>query len=585
MGTQRARRTLVVADVVESVRIMLTHEDDVIERWLRFVHLVRSEVLPQHGGRMVKSLGDGMLLTFESTPAAVACAMELQRRLAPFNEGCPEEACMHLRVGAHVADVVVDALDVFGSGVNLTARLAALAGPGEIVVSAEVRDSLIPQVDATFQDMGECYMKHIDQPLRTFRVVPAGPALALPSALPPQRAMVPRIAVLPLRNASDEARLVRVGESVCDDLISHMSRCAYWQITSRLSTSVIAARDLDLTSLGGLLKVDYVMSGDVNLYGPHATVRLEMAEARGGTVIWSETFNTHVDQIMVGEGAVARRANAHIMRAVLRREMELSHVAAMPNLPSYALLLQSITLLHSLAPTHFERARETLTFLGDRHPRSPDVLAWTAQWHVFRIFQKWSRDAARDADAARRCLDKAVDIDDRHALTQTLMGHAAAAVGCDPVRAEVHLRLALATNPNEPMAWLFLSHVLSCQDRHDEGVQALEQARALSPLDPMAYFYDVYAASVYGAASQHIEALRCAHRAVSTNAYHLPSLAVLIIAQHDAGMMAEARQTAERYLGLRPDASVRRFLAHHTAGDRPIAHREAKALLAAGIPL
>lgn len=132
---QRQRRALLVADVVESVRLMLDDEPGQIERWRRFVDEVQRQVLPATGGRLVKSLGDGFLLEFDTVPQAVKASLDMQGL-------AQAEAPMQLRIGIHAADVVVDELDLWGTGVNLVSRVAALAGPGEIVVTSEARDQL-----------------------------------------------------------------------------------------------------------------------------------------------------------------------------------------------------------------------------------------------------------------------------------------------------------------------------------------------------------------------------------------------------------------------------------------------------------
>src|SRR5580765_3487201 len=166
----RQRRAIVVVDVVESVRLMQANEADVIDRWRRFVNEVRTQVLPAHGGRLVKSLGDGLLLEFGTVPAAVAASLDVQRRIMPFNVGRDANAVMGLRIGVHVAEVVVDALDIYGAGVNLAARLADLAAPGEIAASAEARDALAEGVDADLHDLGECFLRRIDEPVRAYRI-------------------------------------------------------------------------------------------------------------------------------------------------------------------------------------------------------------------------------------------------------------------------------------------------------------------------------------------------------------------------------------------------------------------------------
>ena len=157
----RERRAIAVVDVVESVRLMQQHEQDVIDRWRRSVNDVRTTLLPLHGGRMVKSLGDGMLLAFDSVPQAVSASFAMQTRCAALNSGHVDGDHIRLRIGLHCADVVVDALDIYGTGVNLAARLATLASADQIVLSADARDQVLADVEAQIQDLGECELRGI----------------------------------------------------------------------------------------------------------------------------------------------------------------------------------------------------------------------------------------------------------------------------------------------------------------------------------------------------------------------------------------------------------------------------------------
>ena len=170
-----------VVDVVESVRLMQAHEADVIDRWLRFVNEVQTQVLPARGGRIVKSLGDGLLLEFELVPSAAAAALDLQRRITPHNANRGADAAIMLRAGVHVAEVVTDERDIYGSGVNLAARLATLAGPGEVIVSDQVHAMLVPGIDADVEDLGDCFLKHIEGPIRAYRLGAAVPGSFLES--------------------------------------------------------------------------------------------------------------------------------------------------------------------------------------------------------------------------------------------------------------------------------------------------------------------------------------------------------------------------------------------------------------------
>ena len=182
------------------------------------------------------------------------------------------------------------------------------------------------------------------------------------------------------------------------------------------------------------------------------------------------------------------------------------------------------------------------------------------------------------------CLARALDHAPGHALALALDAHLTAYLEGALTDALDQIDRALIDNPNEALAWLFRSNALARLDRGSEAVAAIERAAALSPLDPLSYFFDTFAAAAHTAAGTHQQALAHAQRSVRANATHLPGLVQLIVAEANAGQMDAARASAARYLSLRPTASVQRFIDHHPAQARASALRDAQALLAAGIP-
>lgn len=178
-GIARLTQVLVVLDVVESVRLMEADEAGFIARWREFVRLVRHGILPLHGGRFRKSLGDGLLLEFEEALHALHAASALMQAARRFNQPGRDDLDMHLRVGLHLARYVADDLDIYGAGVNLAARLAQTAQPGEILMSEQVRDRLPAAERQQLEDLGVRSLRHVRQPTRVWRVPgPADPGTA-----------------------------------------------------------------------------------------------------------------------------------------------------------------------------------------------------------------------------------------------------------------------------------------------------------------------------------------------------------------------------------------------------------------------
>src|SRR5262249_53793589 len=161
-------RAILFVDMVESVRLIEFDEEGTIARWIAFTQYVENAVLHDFCGRLVKSLGDGMLLEFSDVQSAILAAFAIQSESARRNLGYEAQRQIHLRVGIEVSEIMFGPHDVYGKGVNIAARLSNLGAPGDIIVSAQAHDQLTPMLDADIEDLGECYLKHIEAPVRAY---------------------------------------------------------------------------------------------------------------------------------------------------------------------------------------------------------------------------------------------------------------------------------------------------------------------------------------------------------------------------------------------------------------------------------
>ncbi|VAW03329.1 Adenylate cyclase, partial [hydrothermal vent metagenome] len=175
LSFERAGRAVLMVDLVESVRLIEQDEAGAVSRWLDLVHHIDDGILPKCNGRLVKSLGDGLLLDFDTVRQASTAAFDIQRACTDQNKNKPGNQHFLLRMGIEISDVFDDERDIYGHGVNLAARLMKLAGPGEIVISANAQDQLVSSLDADIEDLGECYVKNVKNPIRAYRIGPAGP--------------------------------------------------------------------------------------------------------------------------------------------------------------------------------------------------------------------------------------------------------------------------------------------------------------------------------------------------------------------------------------------------------------------------
>lgn len=581
---QRLRRAVVVVDVVESVRLMQADEAGVIERWRRFVSLVRTQVLPAHAGRMVKSLGDGLLLEFAAVPPAVRAAMEMQaaiREQAPLGAGCGP---MQVRIGLHLTDISVDEHDIYGTGVNLAARLTVLAGPGEIVCSSEARDALTDGLDATLEDLGECYLKHIDEPLRAFRVGPTGPAPVIATPANDASPTRPTVAVVPMQVWGDGSALPVVGEALADEIIAALSKTQALNVISRMSTSVFKDRRVTPAQIATHLGANYLVSGSVQVSSDRIRLVVELAEAPGGRVVWADSLPGDLRSIWTADDSLIATVVAEVGAAIMRRELERSTSHALPTVKSYGLLLGAIALMHRSSATEFDTAKAMLEHLIERDRRHARPYAWLANWHALRVTQSRSPAPQVDTQLAFENAQRALERDPNCALALAIDGVLQINLRKDMVTARTRLDAALDSNPNESLAWLFkgILHGFAAEGAYAEEASA--RAVLLSPMDPMRHYYDSLAASAALGAQHYDRAIELAERSLRANRMHPSTYRALAIAQAMSGRMDAARASVADLLKLTPGYTAAQFRAMSGFSAGPLGPRFAEALQAAGLP-
>lgn len=597
----RVRHAIVVVDVVESVRLMQAYEVDVIDRWRRFVAEVRSQVLPRHGGRLVKSLGDGMLLVFDTVRPAAAAAFDMQQRVRAYNAARSADALMLLRMGANVAEVVVDELDIYGPGVNVAARVAALAGPEEIVATLPFCDELVAGLDAEFDDLGECYVKHLDAPLRCYRLLPpqsasedfrvnsvsaAAPAATERAAPAPNNVLVSRLAVMPLTPLGLPPTEAAAGHLIADNITARLSRGDALRVISRLSTTALSGRPLTVPELAQRLSAQYLVAGSIAPRGERLwRITLELADGADGAVLWTHTCDVEPGSLLQDDDDYSAQMAARLMDAVTSHQIARLQNHSLPSLQSYSLQLAGLRLMHKAAVGDFDRARAVLETLVDRHPRAPIPRAWLSQWWVLRTTRGLTALAHEEAAQALSHTRAALQTDPDCALAWATQGFVQCHLQHDLDAAQASLGRALAANPNEPLAWLYQSVVHGFRGQGDEAFRCAETATSLSPLDPQRHYFDALTASAAITAGHLVRGIELARRALQVNRNHLPTLRALTVALAESGEIESAREAGQRVLALAPEFNIHGYVLGAPKGSEATRQRFAAAFSRAGLPM
>jgi adenylate cyclase len=584
IALHRAERTILVVDVVEFGRLAEVDEVDTVTRWFGLVGTIQSDILPTHGARLVKELGDGLLIELCDVPAAVATALAIRALARRRNAGLLHERQMRLRMGIEHAMVIVDHGDLHGSAVTLAARLAALAGPGEIIVSAAVRDRLVPSLDAEVEDLGPCYLKHRSEPVRAFRVGPPGARTGLAPALA-ATALQPTLAVLPFATADPVPELQVIGEVLAGEVICHLSSSAGLNVISGLSTFQFRHRALDLAAVRQHLGADYVLSGRYRVdEAGRVVLDAELAEAAPQQVVWTGRLTEPVGALLGHDREIAAQLAADVGLAVIAREVERAQCRPLPTLQAYTLLLGAVALMHRLSPADFAQARAMLETLIERAPRQCVPQAWLAKWHVLNVQQGWSTDQMRDAAKALELTRRAIDTNPQCTLALAMDGFVHTNLLKRLDIAKQRYDLALEINPNDAQAWLLRGTLHAFMGNGEAAVGETEQALRLSPLDPHRYFFESLAATAQLAAHRFDRAVALAERSLNANRTHTSTLRALAIGQWHLGHEAEARSVVQELMRLEPDLTITRYLERSPAAPFTTGKEWAAALAGAGVP-
>jgi adenylate cyclase len=603
----RQETVVLLVDLVESVRLMREREAITVRRWTDFVRIATSEILPRHHGILVKSLGDGLLARFETVPDAVNAAAEMHRTVAAQNAGISENEHFLLRAGVNAAMAWSDGIDIYGTGVNLAARLATLAGPGETIASASAheqlaaamvslanpgetissaaaRDELTHGVDASCEDLGDCILKHFDKPVRAYRVGPASPHPSITGRRDYGTVMQPTIAVIPFSARNDAPGLFDVGNLIADSVIWRLSKSSNLKVISRLSTAVFRGRTSDVGEVSAHLGAAYVLSGAYVADGGRIMVTAELSAAANNQVIWTDRLYEEVEDLLRPESELANRIAKAVHFAVFDAEVEHILTQPLPTLASYSLLLGSIKLMHRSSKDEFIQTRKILDELINRHSRIAAPRAWLGNWYILRVTRGWSEDRKQDAVEALSATHAALDRDPSDALALATEGFAYCHMLKDLDTAHKRCNDAVNANPSHALGWLYLGTVNAFKGEGAAAVEATRRAMELSPLDPQRYYFESLSATAALSARQYTDAERLARSSLALNCMHQSTWRALTISLVSQGRMDEARVTLARARELDSALTVETYLARMPNAQLETGQEWARCLAMAGLP-
>jgi adenylate cyclase len=575
---------VLVIDLVESVCRMQEDEGGVIQRWQLFSAFVNETVLPRHAGRLVKNLGDGMMFEFASAPEAVRAAVAMHEWMATRCKPLANGESLALRAGLHAARIFAAASDIYGIGVNLAARVCSLAEAGETIATSQLRDLLSDMLDAEIDDLGDCHLKHVDRPVRAFRLGPALHASSVRTERSYGSSLQASLAVIPFTNLLANDKFGGIGDLLADGIISALSPSPGLRVVSRLSTATFKARGAALATVAACLDVRYVVSGTYAISGAFVTIAAELADAAGGHILWSERMRVKWRDLLAPEGNLAHELADAIHRKLLATAASRAGARPFPALSSYELFLGGISMMHRASAEDFELSRRLLESLTERHRRVAAPHAWLGKWCILRTLQGATADLLGAASQALNHTQRALDLEPTSTFALAIEGFVHTHLRKDLATGEARLRHACAINPSESFAWLFLAVTNAFRGDSSDALEQGRKALALSPMDPLRYYYESLMGSCEFSAGNFQAAVRWCESSRRRNRQHLSTLRILIAAYAATGKTSEASAVAAEMMRLRPAYTVATYEANSVAVLYPFGKQVARAMRAAGVP-
>jgi TolB-like protein/class 3 adenylate cyclase len=348
MTATRRLAAILAADVTGYSRLIGADESGTLQT----LKAIRAELIDPtiaaHHGRLVKTTGDGLLVEFSSVvDDALLCATEMQAGMAERNSTVPADKYIEFRIGINVGDIVVEDGDIFGDGVNVAARLEALADPGGICVSARVQEDAAGKLDLAFEDLGAQALKNIARPVRAYRIKSGGvspPAQQTPILPLPDK---PSIAVLPFQNMSGDPEQEYFADGMVEEIITALSRIRWFFVIARNSSFTYKGQAIDVKQVGRELGVRYVLEGSVRKGGNRVRITAQLIDALTDAHLWADRFDGTIGDIFELQDQVASSV-AGVSEPTLRAA-EIRRSAERPtnDLTAYDLYLRALALAFS----------------------------------------------------------------------------------------------------------------------------------------------------------------------------------------------------------------------------------------------
>ena len=548
---ERRLAAILAADVAGYSRLMGEDEDATLKT-LRAHREVMDSCIARHRGRIVGTAGDSVLAEFPSATEAVRCGVEVQRQLGLRNEGVPEDRRMQFRIGINLGEVMIEGDEIYGDGVNVAARLEAIAEPGGLCISSTVFEQVRDRVPHDFEDIGEHTVKNISRAVHAYRVpLEEGAAqVAGPESADSGR---PAIAVLPSENMNKDSSQDYFVDGMTDDILTELSRVPDFAVIARNSSFAYKGQAVNVQNVAKELGARYVLEGGVRMAGNRVRINAQLIDAGTGHHLWAERYDREMDDIFAVQDEITQAITGALAGRIVAEEMARSRTRPTEIMAAYDYYLRALDLFLTFDPSKIPEAREMISRaleLDPTYARAYTSLAWS---HLQEVFLGYAEDPAVSLKNAFEMAQKALHHDPTdnwgHWVTGVCLLYSR-----EYEKSFAAYSRALELRPNDADVLAQMGALLNYMGRGDEALALVKRGKRLNPHYP--WWYDWMEAFAHIVRGDGAAAVAAAER----TGRPIPAIdQVLILAWMLQGKTTEAQATAKELLARQPDFTISRW--------------------------
>ena len=577
-SNQRRLSAILAADVADYTTRMEQDTEGTVAAWQAARRDVINPTVAASGGKIVKLTGDGFLAEFSTVLDAVNCAVELQQGFAAGG--------LEFRIGVNLGDVIDDGEDIHGEGVNIAARLEALAEAGGISISGSVYEQVRNRVEHRFEDFGEHLVKHVSAPVRVWRWAGAPQSAALTDAIAEEKLPLPdkpSIAVLPFDNIGADPEQEYFSDGITEDIIMELSKISGLFVIARHSVFVYKQQKVSLRQVGRELGVRYVLEGSVRKAGNRLRVSCQLIDSDDDRCLWAERYDREMEDIFAIQDEVAHNV-AEALKVVLKPgEGESINRPPTGNIEAYDIYLRTRSSLWPPTRENLLTARSAYRRICEIDPNFAGGHAGLSLTYSFTVTFGLSEDPQDDASRALELARQAVSVDDRFALAHSALGLAHNANG-QHEEARRHAQRAVELQPGDADVQVFSALTNLYAGHVDTAYEAVCTALRLDPQYVNGPYLNILGIVCF-CAGRYQESIDTFRQNIERGGpIGPPALAFRTASYSAAGQEAEARASAQELLGFFPNFTISGFQMPKIFDSREVGQRLADALHSAGLP-